>query len=95
MPKQLFFTIADLKAHWGISEYRIELMVEKGILDPPLPRESEGETRIWTDDQVREAEQRIRELSKPKPPPVSPTIRPLSERMKAKIRAKGRPLRVY
>jgi hypothetical protein len=93
MPK--LFKISDLLDHFeGITEYRIERWIEKGILDPPLPRDSDSETRLWTASQVRKAEERIRELSRPNPPTVG-TMRPLSERMREKIRAKGRPLRMY
>lgn len=87
------FTISDLKAHWGITEYRVERMIAKGILDAPLPRTSESETRLWSSAQVKRAEERIRRLSRPKPQPVTPTMRPLSEKMKAKIRASKQPER--
>lgn len=88
------FKMSDLMKHFGCSEYRIEKMLAKGILDPPLPRDSESETRIWTSTHVNRADERIRQLSTPAPRSATSTVR-LSEKMKAKIRAHGRPLKVY
>lgn len=93
MKEKHLFSIRDLCDHWGVTQYRVEKMVKKGILDQPMERDSESETRIWSLTQLRRCEERIRQISAP--PPITTTTIRLSEKMKARIRSRGLPQKTF
>lgn len=71
---------------FNVSDYGIGKMIECGILEPPI--KDIGRHPYWVTSQIERAEQKLRERAMPK---AVVKMRPLSEKMKARIRAECLP----